>query len=80
MCFFVVGKTLPVHCVVEVLSSIEEGTRRRRPVVETDSYVIIPATTAFNELVPAAMMRLGYPQELIASARGEVSMLKKITS
>ncbi|CAB3239771.1 unnamed protein product [Arctia plantaginis] len=68
----IVGKTLPVHCVVEALSSLEEGTWRRRAVVETDSYVIIPAATAFHELVPAAMMRLGYPHELAASARGQV--------
>lgn len=64
------GKTLPVHCVVEAVSSLEEGAWRRRSVVETDSYVIIPAATAFHELVPAAMMRLGYPHELSASAKG----------
>ncbi|XP_045770841.1 homeobox protein dve-1 isoform X2 [Maniola jurtina] len=66
------GKTLPVHCVVEAVASIEEGAWRRRAVVETDSYVIIPAATAFHELVPAAMMRLGYPHELAASAKGSV--------
>ncbi|XP_063394969.1 homeobox protein dve-1 [Cydia fagiglandana] len=66
------GKTLPVHCVVEAVSSLEEGAWRRRSVVETDSYVIIPAATAFHELVPAAMMRLGYPHELAASAKGSV--------
>ncbi|XP_047507826.1 homeobox protein dve-1 [Pieris napi] len=68
----VTGKTLPVHCVVEAVSSLEEGAWRRRTVVETDSYVIIPAATAFHELVPAAMMRLGYPHELAASAKGSV--------
>ena len=66
----VLGKTLPVHCVVEAVASLEEGAWRRRAVVETDSYVIIPAATAFHELVPAAMMRLGYPHELAASAKG----------
>ncbi|XP_047024637.1 homeobox protein dve-1 isoform X2 [Helicoverpa armigera] len=66
------GKTLPVHCVVEAVASLEEGAWRRRAVVETDSYVIIPAATAFHELVPAAMMRLGYPHELAASAKGSV--------
>ncbi|XP_050361557.1 uncharacterized protein LOC126780880 isoform X3 [Nymphalis io] len=66
------GKTLPVHCVVEGVASLEEGAWRRRAVVETDSYVIIPAATAFHELVPAAMMRLGYPHELAASAKGSV--------
>ncbi|OWR53489.1 hypothetical protein KGM_201463 [Danaus plexippus plexippus] len=66
------SKTLPVHCVVEAVASLEEGVWRRRAVVETDSYVIIPAATAFHELVPAAMMRLGYPHELAASAKGSV--------
>lgn len=64
------GKTLPVHCVVEAVSSLEENTWRRRALVESDSYVIIPAATAFHELVPAALMRLGYPHELTASAKG----------
>jgi hypothetical protein len=56
--------------VVEAVSSLEEGVWRRRALVETDSYVIIPAATAFHDLVPAAMLRLGYPQELAASAKG----------
>lgn len=71
MSYVVTGKTLPVHCVVEAVSSLEESTWRRRAVVETDSYVIIPAATAFHELVPAAMMRLGYPHELASSAKGK---------
>ncbi|XP_059048032.1 uncharacterized protein LOC131843414 [Achroia grisella] len=66
------GKTFPVHCVVEAVSTLEEDGWRRRTVVETDSYVIIPASTPFQELVPAAMMRLGYPHELSASAKGSV--------
>lgn len=70
--YIVPGKTLPVHCVVEAVSSLEEGAWRRRAIVETDSYVIIPAATAFHELVPAAMMRLGYPHELAASAKGRI--------
>lgn len=68
--FIVLGKTLPVHCVVEAVSSLEEDVWRRRAVVETDSYVIIPSATAFQDLVPAAMLRLGYPHELAASAKG----------
>lgn len=68
----ITGKTLPVHCMVEAVSSIEESGWRRRAVIETDSYVIIPAATAFYELVPAALMRLGYPHELAAAAKGSV--------
>lgn len=72
--FIVLGKTLPVHCVVEAVSSLEEDVWRRRAVVETDSYVIIPSATAFQDLVPAAMLRLGYPHELAASAKGKQSI------
>ncbi|CAH2102787.1 unnamed protein product [Euphydryas editha] len=65
-------KTLPVHCVVEAVASLEEEPWRRQAVLEKDSYVIIPAATAFHNLVPAAMIRLGYPHELAASAKGSV--------
>lgn len=60
------------------MSSLEESNWRRRAIVETDSYVIIPAATAFHELVPAAMMRLGYPHELAASAKGNLEFNNKI--
>ncbi|PNF14791.1 hypothetical protein B7P43_G07614 [Cryptotermes secundus] len=45
---------------------------RRKPVVETDSYVIIPVNTAFQELVQVALHRLGYPRESTSAARGSV--------
>ncbi|XP_049771066.1 zinc finger homeobox protein 4, partial [Schistocerca cancellata] len=63
------GKSLPVHCVVEAVSAVGF---RRRPVVETDSYVIIPVATAFADLVGAALVRLGYPSDMVAAARGSV--------
>ncbi|XP_013194755.2 homeobox protein dve-1 [Amyelois transitella] len=66
------SKTLPVHCVIEAVSSLEDGAYRRRSVVEKDSYVIIPAATPFQELVPLAMIRLGFPLELTTLAKGSV--------
>ncbi|XP_045481853.1 homeobox protein dve-1 isoform X2 [Harmonia axyridis] len=71
------AKSLPVHCIVEGISTLndkgpERGVWRRRPVVETDSYVIIPVGTPFHNLVQVALMRLGYPQDTISAARGSV--------
>ncbi|GLG94716.1 DNA-binding protein SATB2 [Gryllus bimaculatus] len=45
---------------------------KRRPVVETDSYVIIPANTAFHDLVAVALARLGYPTDSASAAKGSV--------
>ncbi|XP_031336977.1 uncharacterized protein LOC116166246 isoform X2 [Photinus pyralis] len=72
------GKSLPVHCVVEAVSTIDEsritnqGLWKRRPLIETDSYVIIPAATPFQGLVQAALLRLGYSADSAATARGSV--------
>ena len=69
----VAGKSLPVHCVVEAVSALEESRVmwRRKPVVETDSYVIIPVNTAFQELVQVALHRLGYPRDSASAAKGQ---------
>lgn len=66
-------KSLPVHCVVETLYSLEEDREswRRKAHVETDSYVIIPVKTAVHELLVVALTRLGYPKETAASAKGQ---------
>ncbi|KAK5639698.1 hypothetical protein RI129_012190 [Pyrocoelia pectoralis] len=72
------GKSLPVHCIVEAVSTIDEarvtnqGPWKRRPLIETDSYVIIPAATPFQGLVQAALLRLGYSADSAATARGSV--------
>ena len=70
MFFVSIGKSLPVHCVVEAVCSVAE--RSKRPaVVETDSYVIIPASTSFEDLVSVALARLGYTRDTAAAATGE---------
>lgn len=72
LCFsLLAGKSIPVHCVVEVLVP-EDGPhpRRSRAVVETDSYAIIPVSTPFEELVHVALYRLGYPQDCAHLATG----------
>ncbi|KAJ8669932.1 hypothetical protein QAD02_001191, partial [Eretmocerus hayati] len=72
------GKSLPVHCVVEAVHSIVEtrasGGRDswRRPHVELDTYVFIPASMPFQDLVSEALMRLSYSSDLILSARGSI--------
>ncbi|XP_060537093.1 homeobox protein dve-1 [Cylas formicarius] len=72
-----IGKSIPVHCIVEAISTLEEnryqhGVWRRRPMVETDTYVIIPTGTPFQNLVQAALYRLGYSSESAAAAKGSV--------
>ncbi|KAK6619414.1 hypothetical protein RUM43_012171 [Polyplax serrata] len=71
-------KSLPVHCIVETILSLEEqndrekNNWRRKSNVEIDSYVIIPVNTPIQELVLVALTRLGYPKEAAASAKGAV--------
>ncbi|XP_018917493.2 uncharacterized protein dve isoform X2 [Bemisia tabaci] len=64
------GKSLPVHCVVEIISSLQSWKTEGQ--VETDSYVIIPANTVFCDLVQVALHRLGYSRENAAAAKGSV--------
>ncbi|KAJ9590580.1 hypothetical protein L9F63_016349, partial [Diploptera punctata] len=69
------GKSLPVHCIVEAVSSVDEPrmqTWKKKPIVETDSFVIIPVNTAFQELVHVALHRLGYPRDSASAAKGSV--------
>lgn len=73
------GKSLPLHCVVESISSIQASLTndarnpwKRRPNIETDSYVIIPATTPFCDIVTTALQRLGYSIDITNTARGAI--------
>ncbi|CAH0562580.1 unnamed protein product [Brassicogethes aeneus] len=72
------GKSIPVHCIVEAICTLDEtrtlnhGVWRRRPQIETDSYVIIPIGTPFHNLVQVALLRLGYPGESAAAAKGAI--------
>lgn len=76
----VADKSLPVHCIVETILSLEEqndrekNNWRRKSNVEVDSYVIIPVNTPIQELVLVALTRLGYPKETAAAAKGERSL------
>ncbi|KAJ8984526.1 hypothetical protein NQ317_010997 [Molorchus minor] len=71
-------KSLPVHCIVEAICTLDEnrslqhGVWRRRPMIEIDTYVIIPVATPFHNLVQAALLRLGYSTESAAAAKGSV--------
>lgn len=77
MLFVILAKSLPLHCVIESVHSLQASLSvdnrspwKRRPNVETDSYVIIAANTPWSEMVPTALQRLGYSQETAATARG----------
>lgn len=45
---------------------------KRRPNIETDSYVLVPATTLFTEIVNTALQRLGYSPDIASTARGSI--------
>ncbi|XP_075166725.1 SATB1_N and homeodomain domain-containing protein dve isoform X2 [Haematobia irritans] len=75
----VMSKSLPLHCVVESVHSLQASLSidqrspwKRRPNVETDSYVIVAATTPWSEIVQTALQRLGYSQETASTARGSL--------
>lgn len=77
-------KSLPVHCIVETILSLEEqndrekNNWRKKSNVEIDSYVIIPVNTPIQELVLVALTRLGYPKEAAAAAKGKLRPLSPI--
>lgn len=73
------AKSLPLHCIVESITSlqaslcIESRTPwKRRPNIETDSYVIVPAATLFSDIVNTALQRLGYSPDIASTARGSI--------
>ncbi|XP_057327371.1 homeobox protein dve-1 [Microplitis mediator] len=74
----VTGKSpVPVHCIVESIHSIVDNRINLRekwpsPHIEIDTYVIIPASVPFQDLVGEALVRLGYPTDMIPSARGSI--------
>lgn len=72
------AKSLPLHCVVESVPSLQASFQldarspwRRRPNIETDSYVIIPAVTPFCDIVTIALQRLGYSSDISNTAKGK---------
>ncbi|RZF47274.1 hypothetical protein LSTR_LSTR004983 [Laodelphax striatellus] len=68
-------KSLPVHCIVETVSSLQQWKSSKSPrksSVETDSYVIIPVNTAFQDLIQVALQRLGYSKENASAAKGSI--------
>lgn len=44
----------------------------RKAILETDTYVITPTNTNFQDLVPVALQRLGYSKENFYSAKGKL--------
>lgn len=77
--FFSSVKSLPLHCVVESISSLQaslcienRSPWKRRPNIETDSYVIVPAVTPFSDILSTALQRLGYSSDIAATARGSI--------
>ncbi|XP_031620427.1 uncharacterized protein LOC116338969 isoform X2 [Contarinia nasturtii] len=72
-------KSLPLHCIVESITSMQaslcmenRNPWKRRPNIETDSYVIVPAVTPFADILGTALQRLGYSSDIAATARGSI--------
>lgn len=72
------AKSLPLHCVVESVHSLQASLNidsrspfKRRPTIETDSYVIIAASTQWSDIVITALQKLGYSNDVANTARGE---------
>ena len=70
---------MPLHCVVESVPSLQASLQldtrspwRRRPNIETDSYVIVPAATPFCDIVTIALQRLGYSSDISNTAKGKI--------
>lgn len=75
------AKSLPLHCVVESVPSLQASYQldarspwRRRPNIETDSYVIVPAATPFCDIVTIALQRLGYSSDISNTAKGNTNV------
>lgn len=74
------AKSLPLHCVVESVPSLQASFQvdarspwRRRPNIEMDSYIIVPASTPFCDIVTIALQRLGYSSDISNTAKGNYS-------
>lgn len=65
-----------MESVSSIQASLSNDTRnnpwKRRPNIETDSYVIIPAATLFCDIVTTALQRLGYSIDITNTARGAI--------
>lgn len=75
-----IAKSLPLHCVVESVPSLQASFQvdarspwRRRPNIEMDSYIIVPASTPFCDIVTIALQRLGYSSDISNTAKGNYS-------
>ncbi|KAK3576093.1 hypothetical protein CHS0354_032217 [Potamilus streckersoni] len=71
-------KSLPIHCIIEQTPgppSFEAGsTIGQQNTVELDSYAILPGTTLLNELVRAALIKLGYTSTEAMAAKGAIQI------
>lgn len=68
--FFLSGKCLPVHCIIEQIP----GPQACGQYVELDSYAIVPNDTLFSDLVRTALGKLGYSGSQILGAKGLFSI------
>ena len=64
------GKSLPIHCIVEQSTCDDRGTSQHN--IEVDSYAIIPGNTLFCEILRTALLKLGYTATDCIGAKGKL--------
>ena len=64
------GKSIPLHVVIEGVGVEDVGVGGRGGRVELDTYAFIPGHSRFSDVLQTALTKLGYAED-IQHARGE---------
>lgn len=69
-------KPLPIHCIVEQMTGAPtfDTSSPGHTTVDMDSYAILPGSTPMNELVRAALVKLGYSPAEAMGAKGVIQL------
>ncbi|XP_055954844.1 DNA-binding protein SATB2 [Patella vulgata] len=75
------AKSLPIHCVIEQINGVPsfDNTSSLTAVpdnIELDSYAILPNSTLLQDLVRAALLKLGYSSVDAINAKGAIQIKK----
>lgn len=64
---------MPIHCIVEQMTGAPtfDTSSPGHTTVDMDSYAILPGSTPMNELVRAALVKLGYSPAEAMGAKGK---------
>lgn len=87
MLFFVIGRPIPVHCIVEQVNPQGQSVDVSQVAtsggvgvggitvgtIDVDKYAIIPSNALFSELVRTALGELGYSSSAALAAKGNIN-------